>query len=224
MSENKIQVKTPIVEINLQNIDKAINNIKTTETLDETVSNILSPFSTLLGGIDDQFKFWRIMNLLRLFQIYQQKTGGMKIQIKPEKMKLFHEIFENASKEENENLREKWANLLKNTINYDDVVKSRYINILAELEPIEVKILDSLYRNFYHKENRNLLTIYRQELREMFNLLKEEEEIIFNNFNRFGFINYSYMGAMSGSDNLLINAEKVFLISEFCFDFIHSCQ
>ncbi len=224
MSDNKIKVNLASQEIDLQNVDEIISNIKTTKNIDDIISNILSPFNDLLGGIADQFKLWRILNLLRLFQIYKEKTKSLKIDLKPEKLKLFHEIFENASKETNENLRDKWANLLKNIVDYEDMVKSRYINILSELEPVEVMILDSLYKNFYHKENRGKLTIYRKEVRSIFNLNNNQEEIIFNNFNRFGFIGYPYRGTMSDSGNVLMAAEEVFLVTEFCFDFIHACQ
>ena len=62
-------------------------------------------------------------------------------------LKLGSSFLQNISLESDANLQEKWAELLANALTSKKDVTKKYISILGDLEPLEVKILDTIYSN-----------------------------------------------------------------------------
>jgi hypothetical protein len=59
--------------------------------------------------------------------------------------KFLSQFFESASLEEDETLQDMWANLLLNK-SLNPKTNGHYITILKDLEPLEAKLLDELFR------------------------------------------------------------------------------
>jgi hypothetical protein len=61
-------------------------------------------------------------------------------------------IFQYASLEENESLHDIWANLLVTALDPScEIPRSAFIDIIRQLEPVDIKILNLLYRNYLIK-------------------------------------------------------------------------
>ena len=60
-------------------------------------------------------------------------------------LKTLLPTLENGSLEEDTMLQEKWANMLANAVTMRSEIKPNYAEILKDLSPLEVEILDKLY-------------------------------------------------------------------------------
>lgn len=92
---------------------------------------------------DAKFKRWK--NAQNLLVKARRITEGMDEQLQEPPLKLSMPLLENASLEDDDELQEKWANLLANTLTQKKDIRPAYIEILKELSSIEVKILDKIY-------------------------------------------------------------------------------
>jgi len=93
----------------------------------------------------DEAKFKRWENAQKLFIKTKRITDQINQELKEPPLKISMPLLENASLESEDELQEKWANLLVNSLTNQKEIKPSYIEILKELSSIEVKILDSIY-------------------------------------------------------------------------------
>lgn len=115
--------------------------------------NALAKFANFIipGVVDnvwmkqDDAKFKRWKNAQNLLVKARRITEGMDEQLQEPPLKLSMPLLENASLEDDDELQEKWANLLANTLTQKKDIRPAYIEILKELSSIEVKILDKIY-------------------------------------------------------------------------------
>lgn len=116
------------------------------------VESLISFFSEIVGkplvdgaGIlyADAIRAKRISNSLKLeekYKIVKSKDP------KPTQLSFGYKLLEKASLEDDDDLLEKWANLLANSTDreYLGSIRKIYIEILEQLEPIDVKTFDDI--------------------------------------------------------------------------------
>jgi len=138
-------------------LSKEIVKEMTRETIiaaKEFAGKLISPSLEEGGGlIKDTIKYWRFknqVNILLKAKEFLSMKGLEPSRILP---KTLIPLLENASLEEDEAIQNKWATLLANAAREDIgyLIKPSYAEILNELSPIEVKILDYIY----HRLNEN---------------------------------------------------------------------
>lgn len=112
------------------------------------ITDILRPPAKELGGLfADKVRGWRLDNQFKIIRkaIEFQKETGIKKQQIP--IKLVAELIENCSWEEDEDIQMKWSALLSNatTENENTDIYLSYVEILRQLSPAHVKLLDYMY-------------------------------------------------------------------------------
>jgi hypothetical protein len=127
--------------------------------LTKAVSDITGLFARLAGPLagevgqmlgDKAFEY-RIRNATRIFQRVQVMLANAQIEPGPIASRLFLPALQAASTEDNETLQEKWAALLTNASDGNQIspIFPSFVEILKELTPHEAKLLDLLIGNHY---------------------------------------------------------------------------
>ncbi|MDH1604135.1 Abi-alpha family protein [Empedobacter sp. GD03739] len=118
----------------------------------EPIKSLTIFFSEIVGkplidgaGIlyGDALKARRIANTLKLENKYNLVKAN---DTKPTELSFGYKLLEKASIEEDENLLEKWANLLANATdkNFNSSIRKIFIETLDSLEPLDVQIFDDI--------------------------------------------------------------------------------
>lgn len=102
------------------------------------------------GLLSDQLKFYRINLFIRNVQKTEEilKARGLKInEIKSAPLNFLLPVYTQLAASENETLSERWATLLANAIdpNYPNLPRTAYVNILNELSPADVLLLEYFF-------------------------------------------------------------------------------
>lgn len=141
---------------------KAVQEVaKTTSQAISTVEKIGNFFSRIMaesidatcGMLADSLKFKRWERQISLIEKAEKKIKEKNLsnKIRPVAPKLAIPIFKGASLEDDESLHDIWANLLVTSLNpSSEIPRNCFIDIIRQLEPIDVKILNFLYR--YHSK------------------------------------------------------------------------
>lgn len=110
---------------------------------------IKGPAEEAVGTIIDRIRFVRIEQRVRFIQKIEQLVAETGVQLSPNSvpLNLAVPLFSEATLEENEELQTRYAALLVNAANSDGSVEVRrlHVEILSQLGPIEIMILDALY-------------------------------------------------------------------------------
>ncbi len=125
-------------------ISKAVSSLS--QPVQGFLGKILGPASSEAGELlADNVKFIRWKNMLKIVEKAQKEMEIRGIQPKEVPLKTLLPILEGASLEsEDENLQDKWANLLTSAASGNSSRPS-YPKILSELVQSEAQILDYLY-------------------------------------------------------------------------------
>ena len=122
-----------------------IINSKPVESLTKFFSEIVGKPLVDGAGIlySDAVKAKRIANTLKLEEKYKLVKSD---EVKPTALSFGYKLLEKASLEDNDEILERWANLLGNATdkNYNGSIRKIFIDILENLEPIDVKIFDDI--------------------------------------------------------------------------------
>ncbi|MBN1467211.1 MAG: DUF4393 domain-containing protein [Fusobacteriaceae bacterium] len=134
------------------------NDLK--ELIPFVVKILGEPAKEVSNLVTDQLKFIRFKNqgriILRAEKFYKDN------QIKPKEIPLtsFFPLIESASLEENENIQNIWSNLLINACNpNNNNFLNGYIDILKQLLPDEIFILDTFYKFLLNKVKKEIPNI-----------------------------------------------------------------
>ena len=102
----------------------------------------------------DTMKFKRWERQIRLIEKTEEiiKSKNLSDRLRPISPKLALPIFHNASLETEESLHDIWANLLVTALDPEcQTPRNAYVDIIRQLEPIDVKVLNELYDNYLGK-------------------------------------------------------------------------
>jgi hypothetical protein len=143
----------------IQEVAKATRTgIEATEKLGGFVARVINePIEHVTGILSDRLRFMRWERQLRLGDrvLEKIKERGLEakfnngqLNIVPPKLAL--PIIENASLEEDDELQDLWANLLTSALdpNFNSKIRSAYIDIIKQLEVVDVRILDVIYKSY----------------------------------------------------------------------------
>ena len=142
---------------------KAIKEVaKTTGQAISTIEKIGGFFSKVMeesiaatcGMLADTLKYKRWERQTKLIDKAEKIIKDKKLsdKIRPIPPKLALPIFQYASLENDESLHDIWANLLVTALNPScQIPRSSFIDIIRQLEPVDVKILNLIYKNHLKK-------------------------------------------------------------------------
>lgn len=198
--------------------------------LQNTNSRVLA---TLGDVVLDALNYFRWSNATRFLDKYEAKKQKRKLQGKetPIAPKFLIEILENAFIEDDENLQELWSNLL---INWQDSEKRTdkkmmYIEILKNLNPIEVKILDFINFTEDADKIRTNKEIYidGMALKTILHLNAEEYELAMLNLFRLkcceGFKGPQNVASIGGIPLTADGGIEKFRVTSLGYNLIDSC-
>jgi hypothetical protein len=125
-------------------------------------TTVLKPFFEKVTGaagdvvanrISDYFGAKRALNLAKVVLKAQEKAKAEGLDPSKIPLKVIHPMLENASLEEDENLQEMWANLLKSACDSeDDFVSPSFIEVLRQLSPSEARYFNRVFRDVIARE------------------------------------------------------------------------
>jgi len=191
--------------------------------------NKIIPFEQIGGLINDQIGYLRLKNLVAIIKKTEKILKEKNIQPKDIKLKTLLPLLNYSSLEEDENLRDKWAALLKNALDPDrsKYIKPIYSEILKDLTPLEVELLDFLYNEItkHPIEEQLKTTIYtsKKEIMKKYNLTDEECDICLDNLIRLNlFVVPFSMGIVLDGSNYRVNS--TITLTKLGLSFIRSCK
>src|ERR1035438_2870018 len=141
----------------------------------DVINRLFGPFADELGGLmADPIRMWRYQRSLKLFEKVARLSAARGIELKPVPLKTMLPILEYASVEEDEDLHNRWANLLANSAIDSDRVRPFFPDALRQLGPTEASLLD-----YMHDVN---MAFVKESFSSMQKL--REEELKVNSFHR----------------------------------------
>lgn len=155
-------------------IEKLIEDINIPkQLLDKTealLKTLLGPsFEEISGLIADQIKLRRFNNQVKILSKAQEQLKKNNINPQKVSLKVLAPLIEFCSLEEEENLQNKWANLIAHILGGDRevVFHQNCISILNRISSEEVILLDALHNVLQDKRNthyQRLLSYYNNAL------------------------------------------------------------
>ena len=112
------------------------------------LGKLLDPATEEGGGIlSDTVKFWRFKNKVNLTLKAKEFLEGKGINPRRVLPKTLYPILENGSLEEDGDMQTRWSAMLAHAADPTSLVKVRpsYPEILKQLSPLEVRLLDGFY-------------------------------------------------------------------------------
>jgi len=112
------------------------------------LDEILKPTAALMGDdLANRYRSWRARNIAEVLDAAVVMLDASGLPPAPVPGRLLFPILEHASVEENEELRRRWSSLLANsaTARLQDRLLPGYAEVLRQLMPVHVGILDWLY-------------------------------------------------------------------------------
>lgn len=127
------------------------------------VSRFISgPLEQGVGILEDKLHYIRWERKLRLIKRSEEylRLMGLSAPNKTIPLKNAVPLLEYATLEEDDNLQDMWARLLVNGTNDSTgiSVERSYIEILAQISPLEAQILEAIYRLPFEESHKGILT------------------------------------------------------------------
>ena len=164
--------------------------------LDGAFGNIVS---NSVGLLSDKLAYYRLAKAIALQETVDAKLHERGVKKKYIPVKFGLPIIENATVEEDNVLQEKWVNLLTNALDatYERPMRRNFSTILADLEPIDAKILDMTVKEYLSFSGDKSAVLF--ELKKLINITKLSPAVIENavrNLMRLGLVK---PGVISGA-------------------------
>lgn len=136
----------------IQEISKAMGKgFDLTKSLGSFVGQFIEgSFEQATGLIEDKLKYARAKNQLNMMLKFEKLMNENNLELPNKKisLKLAVPLFQGAIYEDEDELQDMWAHLLINSsyeeLNFD--LKQMYIEVLKSLNPLDAKILETIYR------------------------------------------------------------------------------
>ena len=198
--------------------------------LQNTHSRVLAT----IGDITlDALSYFRWSNAVRFLDRYEEKKRKRNIVGKetPIPPKFLMEILENAFIEDDEKLQELWSNLL---INWQDPQKRFdkkmvYIDILRNLSPVEIRILDIINNDSDSEKikNNDTICINGDAIKTILNISDKEYELSMLNLFRLkccsGFQGSATAASIGGIPLRADGGIEKFRVTLLGYELIESC-
>ena len=204
---------------------------ETAKIAKEFLGKLVDPALEDGGGIlSDTIKFWRFKNQVNLTlkaKEFLELKGINPARVLP---KTLLPILENGSLEEDEEMRDKWSAMLAHAADPTSKVTIRpsYPEILKQLSPLEVHLLDKFYESIKDKpkEEQKISGIVKEKVLSIFGISSNEYEVLMENLFRLGLCQTpSSEGGMTISGHpIVIRTYDFIKITPLGVDFIKSCK
>jgi hypothetical protein len=180
------------------------------------------------GGIlSDTVKFWRFKNALRIVTNSKKLIVDSGLAKKEVPLKVLLPILENSTLEEVEQMQDKWSNLLANAITGAKDISPNYAEILKELSPLEVGLLDKIFEEIKDKtyEERKNVQFAKKKICEMFKLSSEQADLIIENLYRLNLFQApAGHGIAVGEYKFALRTTEIFEFTTLGFKFVEACK
>lgn len=147
----------------MSNIDKIIEALnvpkRVVDAAEKVLGKLLGPAISESGQlIADQIRYRRLKNQVTVFAKANQLLEEKGIEPKKVNLKVLYPLIEYSSLEEEDKMQTTWANVIANISTYDteQVFNLKCIEILKEITPNEVMLLDFLFEKFVKDEKTTL--------------------------------------------------------------------
>ena len=181
-----------------------------------------------VGILSDQVKLWRWTNQINIIKKAQRKIEESGLEKKQIPLKVLVPIIENSSLEQDENMQEKWANMLANAATGNVEISPNYAAILNELSPIEVSILEKIYSEVNKEADyakRREFQFDASKLQSMLSISAEKMDLIIENLFRLNVLQSpAGKGAMLGNFPFALRTTKVFEFTTLGYEFVKACN
>jgi hypothetical protein len=144
-------------------LDKLIEAINIPKRLvdgtEKFLKKLLGPAIEETGQlIADQIKFRRFRNQVVIFDKAKVLLQSKSIEPKQINLKTLHPLIEYSSLEEDEEIQQIWANVIANISSYEteQSFNLKCIEILKEITPSEILLLDTFFLKFVEEEKVTL--------------------------------------------------------------------
>lgn len=148
----------------MSNLETIIDNINLPKKIVESTESFLK---TLFGSavaetgemISDQIRYRRFKNQVNIFSKAQKLLESNSITPKTINLKTLVPLIEYSSLEEDDKIQNIWANVIANlaSIETEEALNPKCIEILKEITPNEIILLDLLHNIFKEEEAKTLL-------------------------------------------------------------------
>ncbi len=208
-----------IVDIGKDAIDKAFGFL----------GEILNPPLKEVGLLaQDQVRYWRYKNQIRILNRAKDILQANQIDPRKVPVKTLAPLLENGSMEENENMQNKWAALLAKAAdpNYSLDFVTIFCEILRQLSPVEVQILDLMYDAYLSTppEKINDAIINHGAIREIINVPAEEYVLLIQNLLRINLFRIHTQGLTFGLTAPEDDMKDLTRLSYYGMKFVEYCR
>jgi hypothetical protein len=181
-----------------------------------------------VGILSDQVKLWRWSNQINIIKKAQNKIEESGLSKKQIPLKVLVPIIQNSSLEQDENMQEKWANMLANAATDNVEISPNYAAILNELSPIEVSILDKIYQEVNKEsdyQKRKSIQFDANELKTMLGITEEKMDLIIENLYRLNLFQApAGHGIAVGDYKFALRTTKIFEFTTLGYEFVRACN
>lgn len=193
--------------------------------LDSLFGNVISNSFGLLG---DKLAYYRFEGAIKYHEAVDEKLRKRGVDKRYVPVSFGLPIIEKAIVEESPILQDKWANLLANArdATYDKPLRRNFSTMLADLEPVDAKILDILVREYLEMpSDRDSLLFIKDNLVKGYKLPAHVVENSVRNLMRLGLIK---PGVVTGSVSMgghRVSSYKdteMFQVTGLGVDFFHA--
>jgi len=163
------------------------------------LSEILKPPASEFGGLlADMVRYYRFKTQIWIIQKAKKHIDKLGIKTQKVPVKFLASLLDNCSWEEDEDMKERWASLLANSVSEGKENHSymSFVHILNELSPVEAKFIDLMYDEVLWPARR----AYRNtpsyqstsRLSDRLNINDEEAYVICDNLIRLNLIQTNF--------------------------------
>lgn len=181
-----------------------------------------------LGILSDQVKFWRWLNQVNILKRAQVKIKSSGLNKQQIPLKVLVPIVQNSGLEEDENMQDKWANMLANAATGNVEVSPNYAAILNELSPLEVSILDKIYLEVNKEADyakRKSLQFDSSKFKLILSVSEEKMDLIIENLYRLNLLQAPAGPGMTfATMPVALRTTKVFEFTTLGFEFVKACS
>lgn len=181
-----------------------------------------------VGILSDQVKLWRWSNQINIIKKAQNKIEESGLSKKQIPLKVLVPIIQNSSLEQDENMQEKWANMLANAATDNVEISPNYAAILNELSPIEVSILNKIYQEVNKEsdyQKRKSTQFDANNLKTMLGITEEKMDLIIENLYRLNLFQApAGHGITVGDHKFALRTTKIFEFTTLGYEFVRACN
>jgi len=204
----------------------------------EFLSKIVTPPAEELGELlADQVRWFRFSNQIRILNKARDKLSKSGISPHKVPLRILLPLLDNGSWEEEEDMIDRWANLLANAANpnYSSNVEIGYIETLKQLSPKEALIMDRLYAYYNERlaegkargAEPSAVEVPGAELQVMTGVEKRDFEIAMDNLYRLNLLSSPgvlWRAAQPEEDFYSGNKEIKIQFTRFGYSFVSACR